>query len=103
MDVIYVRANNKYYKISVDEILYLKAAGSYLKLVTTEAQYSIAQNLSQFLRKNPLPSLMRVHRSYVANMNQIDSFDRHYIFMRGYRIPIGDNHKAPFLRKVHLL
>lgn len=103
MEVVYVRSKDKYLRTSVKDILYLEAAGSYLKLVTEHMEYSLSQNLSQFLRKNPIPELQRVHRSFVVNLHKVDSFDTQFLYIGKYKIPIGNNHRSDFMAKIHCL
>lgn len=101
MEMIYVRRNDKHLKVSFDEILFLEASGSYLKLVTSKGEFSISQNLSQFMRKNPIPTLVRVHRSYVVNLKYVESFDSRFIYVGLIKIPIGNTHRNKLMSQIH--
>lgn len=103
VETVYVRAKDKYLRIFIDEILYLEAAGSYLKLVTRQGEYSLSQNLSQFMRKNPISVLQRVHRSFVVNIQKVDSFDSQFIYIDGFKIPMSNTQRTEFLNKIHCL
>ncbi|MEQ8424650.1 MAG: LytTR family DNA-binding domain-containing protein [Cyclobacteriaceae bacterium] len=103
METVYVRSNDKYLRTAIDEILYLEAAGSYLKLVTIRGEYSLSQNLSQFMRKNPISALQRVHRSFVVNLKKVDSFDSQFIYISEFKIPMGQTHKVNFMTRIHCL
>lgn len=98
-----MRAKDKYLRITIDEILYLEAKGSYLKLVTLLGEYSLSQNLSHFMEKNPISVLQRVHRSFVVNIRRVESFDSQFIYINEHRIPIGTSHRTRFLTKIHCL
>lgn len=102
-EVVFIRINRKHLKIAIDDILYLKAAGSYLRLITLKDKYSLSQNLSQFMRKNNMPAMIRVHRSYVVNISKVHSFDKKNAYIGKRKIPIGGNFKEKFMSQIHCL
>lgn len=102
-DVLFIKKESKYRKVPVQNILYLNAAGSYLNIITINEEFSLAQNLSQFIRKNEIPSLVRVHRSYLVNVQHIDSFDQTYVYIGTHQIPIGDSYRQEFMEGIRHL
>ncbi len=95
--ILYIKKGNKYQKVPVLDIMYVNAAGSSLHLITTTDEFFLSQNLSQFLRTNEIPTLARVHRSYLVNIRQIDSFDQTYVYVGSHRIPIGTSYRHKFM------
>lgn len=100
---VFIKLNEKHMRVPILDILYLEASGSYLKLVTAKGEFFLSQNLSQFMRKNPISKFLRVHRSYVVNMDCVDSFDQDFIYLGLFRIPISDKHKSEFFSHIHCL
>jgi len=47
--------------------------------------------------------LLRVHRSYIININKVEMFEESFAFIKDYRIPISDQYRSEFLSRVHLL
>lgn len=103
METVFIRINRKHLKIAINDILYLEAAGSYLRLITLKDKYSISQNLSQFMRKNNLPAMMRVHRSYIINLSRVDSFDKENVYISKSKIPVSGKFKEEFMSRIHCL
>jgi DNA-binding LytR/AlgR family response regulator len=97
---LYIKKGKKYQKVPVQDIMYLNAVGSSLHLITTTDEFFLSLNLSQFLRKNEIPTLARVHRSYLVNIRQIDSFDQAYVYMGSYQIPIGISYRHKFMERI---
>lgn len=91
---IVVKNNNKIVVIPVDQILYLEAQDDYVKIVTGEGS-SLKQNTMKFYEKHLPDSFVRIHRSYLVNINyvkQIDllSKDSHSVLLRdGNQIPVS--------------
>ncbi|MFZ1809359.1 MAG: LytTR family DNA-binding domain-containing protein [Cyclobacteriaceae bacterium] len=103
MEAVYIKIDNRHLKIPLDSILYLEAAGSYLKMITLKEEFSLSQNLSQFIRRNEIPVLIRIHRSYIINLNKIDSFDKESVYIRKNKIPISSSYREEFLSRIHCL
>lgn len=103
MEAIFIRIDKRHLKVPIDTILYVEAAGSYLRLITIKDKYSLSQNLSQFMRNNNIPELVRIHRSYVINLSKVDSFDKESVYIRKIRIPISNNHREDFLARIRCL
>jgi two-component system, response regulator PdtaR len=100
---LFVRKNDKHIKITVQDILYVCADGSYLTIVTSREQFSLSQNLSQFLRRNDIPSLVRVHRSYIVNVDTIDSFDHAHLYIGEHQIPISSSYRNKLMKSIHCI
>lgn len=50
------------------------------------------------------PNFMRVHRSYIVNLNKITEISRFRIlFGKDVYIPIGENYKEQFMVYIHRL
>ncbi len=101
--VLFIRKDERHRKIRVKDIQYISAAGSYLEIVTLDENFSISQNLSQFIRKNPISSLVRVHRSYIVNLECVDSFDHEYIYAGQHQIPIGEKFREQFMEGIRCI
>jgi DNA-binding LytR/AlgR family response regulator len=101
--VLFIRKDERHRKIRVQDIQYISAEGSYLEIVTLDEKFSLSQNLSQFIRKNPISSLVRVHRSYIVNLESVDSFDHEYIYAGEHRIPIGEKFREQFMEGIRCI
>lgn len=100
---LFIRASGKYKKIRREDILFVEAAGSYVHIQTATERFTLAQNLSQFQKKASLPTLVRIHRSYIVNMEQVDSFEESHVYVHNHKLPLSENHRAEFLAQLRLL
>lgn len=61
--------------LNLDEILYLKADGSYTHFITTSnKRITVSKRLSEYERLEQLGSFLRIHRSHLINYNCIQKF-----------------------------
>jgi DNA-binding LytR/AlgR family response regulator len=100
---LFVRTNGKYKKICPQDILFIEAGGSYVHIQTRTERHTLSQNLSHFQQKTPLPNLVRIHRSYIINIDHVDSFEESFVFIQNHKLPLSDNFKADFLARIHCL
>lgn len=100
---LFIRTHGKYKKIQCDDMLFIEAAGSYVHVQTKHERFTLSQNLSHFHKRTPLPNLTRIHRSYIVNMNHVDSFEDSFVYIRDHKLPISENFKVDFLNRVRCL
>lgn len=100
---LFIRTNGKYRKISPGEILFVEASGSYIHIQTITDRYTLSQNLSNFQRKTPLQNLVRIHRSYLVNIDKVDSFEESSVFVHTHKLPLSDHYRADFMRKIRCI
>lgn len=97
-DVIFVKNDYKYQKISISDVLWVEADRSYCKLVTTKEQFLLSINLNTFDKLIESPSIVRVHRSFMINIDKIDSFEGNCLYIKDNTIPIGAKFKHQLIK-----
>lgn len=100
---LFIRTNGKHRKLLTENILYVEASGSYIHLQTLTERFTLSQNLSHFQKRTPLPNFVRIHRSYIVNLNKVDSFEESYVFIQNKKLPMSDLYKKEFLSRIHCL
>jgi DNA-binding LytR/AlgR family response regulator len=100
---LFIRVNGRFKKIKSEDILFAEASGSYTNIQTVEHRYTVAQNLSQFERKADLLNLIRIHRSYVVNINKVDSFEDSNIYIQNHKLPLSETYRSEFFSKIKLV
>lgn len=100
---LFVKLNGRYKKINSADILFIEAAGSYVNIQTPSERYTLSQNLAHFQKKTPLSSLIRIHRSYIINIDKVESFEESFVFIQNHKLPLSENHKEEFLARIHCL
>ncbi|MDY0986667.1 LytTR family DNA-binding domain-containing protein [Flavobacterium sp. CFBP9031] len=86
---IIIKAERKYHRILFKDIIYLEGLKDYVVIHTKKDKFVTAMNIKTLHIKLPAEVFLRVSKSYVVNMNVIDSFDRTTIFIDDLEIPIG--------------
>lgn len=99
----FIRCDGKYIRIDVRDILYLEALKNYVKLHTTSKTYLILISLRLIEKELPADIFCRVHRSFIAGMHHISSFDNESVYVGNKALPISRGFKDVIASKVKIL
>ena len=100
---ISVHADRRTTLVKISNIVFLESAGEYVRLHLADGTKLVTLFRLKNM-ENSLPSsvFMRVHRSYIINLNYISGYTKGRVFLLGEDyVPIGENYKEPFLAYVN--
>lgn len=97
-DFLIIKSNRRFYKINFTEIRFIEGLKDYVVIYTGNQKLITAMNLKTIHQKLSQHLFHRVSKSYVVNINCIDSFDHHTIYMGETEIPLGDVYKKDFFK-----
>lgn len=99
----FIKNNQQYIKINLQDLLYLKSEHVYVKLVMLDgSSHLIRAGLTQFLTTLPT-CFFRIHRSYAINTQHIDSIGFVGVTVLGQELPFGKGYRASLLEKIAIL
>jgi DNA-binding LytR/AlgR family response regulator len=87
---------NKFNRVAFDELISIEAEGEYLRLhLTEEREILVFKRLKSLLSELPFAEFKQIHRSYIININHIDTIDFHEVEMRNKQIfSVGKTYKV---------
>ncbi|MVM41644.1 response regulator transcription factor [Spirosoma sp. HMF3257] len=86
---IFLKMGRKAQRFVFQSIDYIEAFGIYSKVYADNQMYLVNEGLTLLIDQLPARLFIRVHKSYVININKITSYDRHTIWLGQTKIPIG--------------
>jgi DNA-binding LytR/AlgR family response regulator len=102
-DFLFIKAEDKLIKLKKDDILFLESMRDYVKFVTPARNYITYSTLKNMEEKLIGPNFLKVHRSYIVNINKIDDIRGNTIYLLGNQIPIGKGHKEEVASRLNIL
>jgi DNA-binding LytR/AlgR family response regulator len=102
-DFLFIKAEDKLIKLKKDDILFLESMRDYVKFVTPAKNYITYSTLKNMEEKLIGPNFLKVHRSYIVNINKIDDIRGNTIYLLGNQIPIGKGHKDEVTSRLNIL
>ena len=97
-EYLFVKSDYKIVRISLNDIIYIEGMREYVRIHLVNAK-SIMPLLSLRVLEEQLPSaiFMRVHRSYIVNLQKIMTIDHSRIIFDGkVHIPVSEQYKEFF-------
>jgi two-component system, response regulator PdtaR len=101
-EYIFIKQNYRYVKFKLSEILFAEADNNYVNLQTSSQKFALRLSLSDLLDRLQFSRLVRIHRSFAVNLDEISSFDDQLIKIGQHEIPIGRNYKEDFMNYFNL-
>ncbi|ALJ03875.1 two-component system response regulator [Pseudalgibacter alginicilyticus] len=98
---VFVKSEYENVKIDIHSIKYIQGLKDYIKIYTSESEKAIL-TLSSFKDiqdKLPPNNFIRVHRSFVVNINFVKALQKTKIIVDGIQIPIGETYKDAVLKR----
>ena len=99
----YIKVDKKLVRIPFDQILYFENAGDYISVVSKGGKYLIYGTIKSLVNRLNHPRLMKVHRSYIVNLDYIVDIDDNSLVISEKMIPISRAHRAMLLSTINIL
>jgi DNA-binding LytR/AlgR family response regulator len=100
---IFVKADYKLVQIEFKNILYIEGLKDYVKFYLEGADKPVLSLMSMKSLEENLPDnrFMRVHRSFIVNLDKIKTIERTRIVFGNEYIPVSENYKEKFQQFVN--
>jgi len=97
-DCIFVKSEYKLIRINLSEIKYIESSNEYIQIhLINDEPITTLIRLKVIEEQLPKDQFMRVHRSFIVNLDKVKVIERNrIIFDRNIYIPVGDQYKDSF-------
>ena len=97
--VLSVHADRKTHLVKMSNIVYAESAGEYVRLHLADGSKLVTLFRLKNMETSLQPSqFMRVHRSYIINLNHVVGYTKGRVFLSNEDyVPIGENYKEQFV------
>ncbi|MEI6865901.1 LytTR family DNA-binding domain-containing protein [Flavicella sp.] len=99
IEFIFVKSEYKQLRIKLADVLYFEGLKDYIKIWLKDKPKPILTLMSLKSLEEELPKIhfMRIHRSFIISLKNIDVIERSQILINGQRITISEQYKPKFL------
>ncbi len=102
-DYFFIKKDSVHTKVPTKDILWVEALGDYITIHTINGKYILHLTLKSIESKLPPDKFIRVHRSYIVNIDNVGMVEDTTIFINNTSIPVGALYKDNFIRVLNLL
>lgn len=101
---VFLRIENQtFVKIAIDDILYLKAERSYCQVITINETHLLSTHMGQVFEELGHPNFLRVHRSYVININKITHLEGNIVMLGNHEVQIGKEYREELMSRLKII
>ncbi|RFP64502.1 DNA-binding response regulator [Hymenobacter lapidiphilus] len=97
----FVKVDSKLVKVQFDEVLFVEALGDYVHIVTKHSKLIVYSTLRGIAEKFPAALFVRVHRSFIVNIRQIQTIEDNSIMLAGKLVPIGQTYQKEVFQRLN--
>ncbi len=99
----YIKSDGKYIRLPYDQILYFENVGDYIKVITTQRMHVIYGALKALAERLQYSRFLKVHRSFIVNMDKIVDIEDNSLVIGEKVIPISRAHKPILMNSINII
>ena len=96
---IFVKTDYRQVRVTLSEVLYIEGLKDYVKIYVSGAAKPVVTLSSLKAMEDILPAtdFVRVHRSFIVNVNAVEVIERQRIVFGKTYVPVSDSYREAFL------
>jgi len=104
-DILFVKSNSRLVKVYLKDIYFVEALKDYVIINTEFARYTVHSTMKELDKKLGNVEFVRVHRSFIARLDKIQSIDNQNVVLENEKkiIPVGGSYREELMQKLNLL
>ncbi len=100
---MFIKVDGKLIRLNTDDILYIESMGDYVRFTTQERKYVTHNTIKNIESRMDASRFMKVHRSYIVNLSQVEDLHDDELSIRGERIPVSKAHKSRIRAHINII
>lgn len=93
-----IRADRKFYKINFNDLVYIEGQKAYVTFHTCNKNITALASLKELEEALPENQFIRIHKSYIVAIREINSLEGNMIEIHNKQLPVGKSYKEAVLK-----
>jgi two-component system, LytTR family, response regulator len=102
-DFVFVKSDSALIKVDIRQVQWVEALADYVALVTKDKKYVCHSTMKSIESKLPADQFVRVHRSYIVRIDQIDAIEDKTVSVGKKIIPVGGTYRDSLMDRLNLI
>ena len=100
---LYVNIDRRLIKIDIPSIYLVEAKGDYIHIKTETKNYTVHSTLKKIHDKLPDSLFLKIHRSYIINVDKIIDIEDNSVLIKKDVIPVSRSNRPELMKRLNLL
>ena len=100
---LYVNIDRRLIKIDIPSIYLVEAKGDYIYVKTELQNYTVHSTLKKIEEKLPNDLFLKVHRSFIINIDKIVDIEDNSVLIKKDVIPVSRSNRPELMKRLNLL
>lgn len=100
---LYVNIDRRLIKIDIPSIYLVEAKGDYIQVKTEDKNYTVHSTLKKIEEKLPKDLFLKIHRSYIINVDKIIDIEDNSVLIKKDVIPVSRSNRPELMKRLNLL
>ena len=97
---LFIKTDSKLEKVNLDDILFVEAMENYVAIYTGEKKLITHSTLKAMQENLPASRFIQPHKSYLVNMDGIQSIEGNTLHIGKYQVPVSKYQKEEVMEKI---
>ena len=102
-DYVFVKSDAALVKVDIRQVQWIEALADYVAIVTKEKKFVCHSTMKAIEAKLPVDQFVRVHRSYIVRIDQIDAIEDNSVSVGKKVIPVGGTYRDGLMGSLNLI
>jgi DNA-binding LytR/AlgR family response regulator len=99
----FIRKDSRFVKVNFKEVLWIEALDNYVVIKTqSKEQFIIHSSMKDIEMRLPQLTFVRIHRSYIVQLDKISAMEENAVIIDGTRLAIGKSYKDALLSRLKM-
>ncbi|MBJ6109024.1 response regulator transcription factor [Hymenobacter sp. BT523] len=97
----FVKVDNKLVRVTFDDVRYVEALGDYVHVITDRSKLIVYSTMKAVEEKFPATRFVRVHRSFIVNLDHIQALEDNSLVVESKHIPVGQTYLRDVMQRLN--
>ena len=96
----FFNVDKKQVKVKINDILYIESLKDYVKIHTAKNYLVTKLQIGELESLLSSAHLLRVHKSYIINLDKVSAYSAGHVEIEGHEIPVGRSYKELVMKQL---
>ncbi len=97
---LFIKDGYSTHVININDIVYIESEGNYITIFTSGKKYLSRQNMESILLDLDSSDFLKIHRSYIINLNKVKKYSNKEVIINEITLPISKTFYDVFIEKM---